>query len=118
MYSDPSFTGPEKTFCLVYHDSGVWDMRNYDMDNAMSSWYCGKGVSYEFCDDAVDDDCTEDHGNSGAGNARTTFTRPDDNLTTLKLKLYDSASQGAVVLFHDPGCTGRSGVFFSPSEAG
>ena len=68
-------------------------MHDYDFDDVMQSWYCGKNVSYDFCHHDPDDEClTQDRGEFGAGSARNPDIGDHNELTTLRLHKYDALS--------------------------
>ena len=63
------------------------------LDNVMSSWDCGKNVSYNFCRDheiaGIALDCSGKKGESGAGRAQNTAVGRNDRMSTLKLQRYN-----------------------------
>ena len=94
-------------------------MRDYGLNDAMSSWYCGMSIYYDFCDDPYGKSCEYGKGVSGAGNIRTTRTGNNDELTLLVLSYYDPLTDvGAATLFYDGSCTGTSGRFFAHPDFG
>ena len=99
-------------------------MKDYDIGDGISSWWCGKSVSYDFCvvdlvaifnGGSMDDttDCTDTGGMSGAGHARSAVMGHNDQLLSVKLRGYDAAKQGAVTAFEDKDCKGDFGRFDS-----
>ena len=91
-------------------------MYDYDFNDTVSSWYCGKSIQYDFCKDKPEDDCTHMNGQKGAGTARNPQMGHNDSLSTLKLRPYDGATQGAVVVFGDMTCEANTGRFFANSD--
>lgn len=84
----------------------------------MKSWICGAKVAYDFCDYESWRDCTNDHGNWGAGGAKSSSIEYERRMTSLKLYPYDATIRGAVTLFHNNDCTGHLGRFYAPTESG
>ena len=91
-------------------------MHDYDFNDTVSSWYCGKDIAYDFCNDDPNDDCSHMNGQSGAGTARNPDTGHGDSLTTLKLRPYDSAKLGAVLVFRDRDCSDNTGRFYANKD--
>jgi len=82
----------------------------------MSSFWCGKYVAFDICNDTMSDDCTGGHGNTGAGNVRSAQTGHNDAATTIRLRPYDASYQGAVIVFDAVNCTGNMGRFYAPVD--
>ena len=51
----------------------AFDMRNYNFDDKVSSWYCGKYVEYDFCRNAPGSSCDGGNGDRGAGAAKSAY---------------------------------------------
>lgn len=132
---EPNTTYPGDECCMLYveYDFGTngylnvckpynvnpftYDIQHGDyswMNDKMSSWYCGKKVAYDFCAITVGADCTGDNGNSGAGTARNFHYKKNDRTSVIILYDYNPEIQGAVTMFDDPGCSGKSGRFYAP----
>lgn len=86
-------------------------MKDYDFNDDMSSWHCGKNVEYDFCKNNPDDDCTGDNHTAGAGSASCHSVGREDSLTTLFMYPYDSIDVGSITLFKGGSCTDNSGRF-------
>ena len=80
-----------------------------------NSWQCGKKIAYDLCRDWATDSCDADHGQKGAGHARTGVSGYGDSLTTVKLRNYDSVNQPAALLFKDWDCHGVMGRLYAPN---
>ena len=70
------------------------------------------------CRDDEDDNCNYGEGNFGAGNARSSDIGNHDAMTTFKLRKYNWAEQGVVLLFEHPDCKGTFGRLYTPTEFG
>ena len=124
FFADPEWRGTKVSFCIdpssdsfddpnfYYH----WDMRDYGFDDVMSSYTCGKNVQYDICDDPTDAECTNMHGDMGAGTAYDSWVGNDDTMTELLMRPYDAASLSAVTIYEDPNCSGRMGRLFAPTD--
>ena len=66
-------------------------MPDYDFNNEMTSWACGKNVEYEMCWGESDEGCDENKGNRGAGAAKNPDTGNNNSLTTLYMRYYDAS---------------------------
>ena len=80
----------------------------------MSSWWCGKNVSYDFCvDTASRGQCTGSGRSTGAGNVKSGAVgkKKNDSASRLIMRPYDAAKNGAVTVFSDANCTGYFGRF-------
>ena len=74
-------------------------MRDYGFNDCISSWVCGKSISYDFCHDPWNGSyCTYHKGHFGAGSARNPDMQGDDT-TMMVMRNYDVATQGAALLF-------------------
>ena len=115
LWKDGNYTGDSKKFCYTRTDGldQFFDMHDYDFNDTVDSWYCGKNIAYDFCDDNVSEDCSHGNGESGAGTSRNPETGHGDDLTGLILGPYDSAKRGAIVVFRDSNCTDTTGRFFA-----
>merc|ERR1711953_742906 len=69
-------------------------------ENRLSSYWCGKNVSYDFCDDYWGD-CAGDKGVSGAGNVMNPRFGNNDKTDRIRMRYYDAAARGAATLFRD-----------------
>ena len=92
-------------------------MHDYDFNDSVDSWYCGKKIAYNFCSEFEGDDCsTASNGNSGAGTARAPSMGNGDELTTLLIWPYDGAKQGAIIVFRDNDCSNSTGRFYANTD--
>ena len=48
-------------------------MRDYNFNDKVSSWYCGKHVKYDFCRNAPGSNCDGGNGDRGAGAAKSAY---------------------------------------------
>ena len=94
--------------------SKTYDLNNYSMSNAVSSWICGDAVKYRFCTDTTSD-CTGSHLFSGAGSAQTEQSENDD-AKYLELSTYDAAKQGAIILFQASECRNISAYYLANAD--
>jgi len=79
----------------------------------MQSYYCGKNVWFDFCNDGEDDCYGAYRSNSGAGHQKNWAVRYHANAaSTLIMGPYDPRQIGAVTLFEDGECTGGTGRFY------
>ena len=63
IFDDYNYGGSYKTFCLGSATSIEFDhLSDYGWNDRMSSWWCGKSVHYQFCNDVVPNDCSGTHG--------------------------------------------------------
>ena len=92
-------------------------MRDYNFDDRMTGYVCGSEVAYDFCNDPLGYECGYGKGSWGAGTQWNRHIGADDRLTLLKLRTYDAAEHGAVVVFNDPDCTGVSGRFYANKDS-
>ena len=63
VYRDGSFSSDSKTFC---HNGGSYTNINFSeqgFNDTMSSWHCGKKISYKFCHDVSHSGDCETDGN-------------------------------------------------------
>lgn len=119
FWDDQGFSGDSLTLCMTDSSSTDWeifDLHDYDFNDKQASWWCGKSVAYDMCNNFEDDDCNNDHGNMGAGNIRTSDCGHDDDLTTLKMKFYDPEVLGAVTIFTSVDCTGPNGRLWASED--
>ena len=51
LFNKAEFKGDSMTFCLdnAWLDSDIFNMKDYDFNDAMTSWHCGKDIAYDFC---------------------------------------------------------------------
>jgi len=92
--------------CLPSADfagESVFQMDAFGFHDKMSSWWCGKSVSYDLCSN-TSGSCTGNNGMTGAGNARSANAGHNDSLDRVVLRYYDASEQGAVVTFYDSDC--------------
>ena len=87
---------------------------DFDFEDEMRSWWCGKNLSYNFCKIA-DDDCAFENGLSGAGNIQNgqLDAESQDTVSRIELRKYDPLEQGAITVFTEENCKGVSGRFLS-----
>lgn len=108
LYDDGNYGGTVKKFCLGSKTSGdtTWSMDDYNFHDKMSSWWCGKNVSYDFCRLRTGGSCSNDDGTSGAGNVRVSDVgnNHNDAMDRLIMRHYDASQTGAVTTFRDGGC--------------
>ena len=74
----------------------------------MGSWWCGKGVSFDLCDD-LNGYCGGKWGRSGTGNARSPWGGARSYLMGVRLRPYDPTVRGAAVLFFGRDCKEAAG---------
>ena len=74
----------------------------------VESWWCGKNLKYEFCDN-VDGDCGGNLGQTGAGNIKTGTMGHPNIIDRVKLQYYDPLEIGAVTAFTGDDCHGWAG---------
>lgn len=92
-------------------------MRDYGFNNKMASWWCGKNVEYNLCDDYANDNCMDGNGLSGAGNARSpSVDEKKNHMTTVFMKPYDANKVGAVMLFNDKDCRSKVGKLYASED--
>lgn len=84
----------------------------------MDSWYCGKDVSYNFCDDPIEDPCHWEKGNYGAGTGHDSAMGNGDEMNVLMMRPYNAAELGAVTIYEDGDCMGRTGRLFASEIKG
>ena len=111
LWDDENYGGDMRSFCLDGATSRDVNMHDEDWNNRMTSWACGKNVSYQFCEGEEDQGCDGEDGESGGGMARNPRSAKDDELTTLKLRYLDSDLDGYAILFTDADCVGRTGGY-------
>ena len=79
----------------------------------MQSYYCGKNVWFDFCNDGEADCYGAYRSNSGAGHQKNWAVRYHaNNASTLIMGPYDPRQIGAVTFFEDDDCTGGTGRFY------
>merc|ERR1712038_65463 len=115
IWSDDNYSGDSWGHFCISPDGKeeIIDMHDYDFNDTAESWYCGKNVAYDFCNEQIYDSCSYGDGQSGAGTARNPDMGHDGDLTTLKLRYFDSAKRGAVIAFRDNDCTNNSARFYA-----
>lgn len=118
VYEDSGFGGGWLLSCLSDgFTEGYVDVVDYGFNDKMSSWWCGKDIAYDFCNDNPGDDCRNGHGSSGAGSQRApSVGGSNDKLTTLYLYEYSQADRAAVTVFEDAGCQGKAGRLYATSD--
>ena len=115
LYEGGNWRGSTRTFCLDNpNESQGWDMRDYGFNDKAGSWYCGKSVAYDFCDDPATSSCLYGNGESGAGTWKSYRIGHNDELTYLHMVPYDVSKLGAVTLYEHPDCTGTQGRYYAP----
>ena len=67
----------------------VFELRDYGMNDKVSSWYCGKNVAYDFCYASAQEYCDQSYGNRGAGNARSAYIDVELSMSIVYLSEYD-----------------------------
>ena len=90
----------------------VFDLNNLGFNDVVSSWNCGKKISYEFCKDSDTSNCVGDNRESGAGTIVNKSMHHDNWVTSVILKNYNPFKLGAVTMFKDGDCKGLSASFF------
>ena len=90
------------------------DLSTLGWDNRVSSYYCGKNVWFDFCNDEIGSFCKNPQNfNSGAGHMRNYGIRfLNNHMSSAILGPYDPAEVGAVTLFEDIDCSGASARFY------
>lgn len=83
-------------------------------DNAESFW-CGKNVEYDLCND-VDGDCGGHLGQSGAGNIRSSQMGHLNSLDRIYMRYYEPTVRGAVTAFLDRDCKNWGGALHVPEN--
>ena len=114
LYSEENYWGLSKTFCITASiETYEWDLANYDFSDTMSSYQCGKNVTYEFCLNSSDNCGGElDQAMSGSGTINNSNVSSQPNKANLLiLTLYDAEVLGAVTVFTERDYTGISGNF-------
>ena len=103
----------------VCNYSSYWPLQHHfdAFNDKTSSFWCGKKLAYEFCENMFADSCTQGKGISGAGTVRSALVGHNNTVTTVNLHHYDVARQGAVVLFGDKDCKGMMARFYAPESA-
>ena len=91
LYADSYYSGSSLTACLEsYASEGYVDVKDNGFNDEMTSWWCGKDIAYNFCNDNPGDDCNNGHGSLGAGSQQDSNVGDlNDKLTTLYLYEYD-----------------------------
>ena len=85
FYKDPDYRGASLTLCHDGVNAIEFDLIALDFNDTISSNMCGNSVAYDFCNDYSYSDCSQDHGNHGAGATRSPWVGHDDSLTTVKM---------------------------------
>ena len=90
LYAGQDFKNKNSNFCLADdEDEHQWNLKDYGFNNLMSSWSCGKNVSYDFCN-TTDWYCSSNtDSNSGAGNIASGLVGNNNFASSLKLARYD-----------------------------
>ena len=71
--------------------------RSYFTKIWVNSWWCGKNLTYDVCNDgAIGSDCSNGAGESGAGNAKVPFVESNAPMKWANLGLYDPSVRGAM----------------------
>ena len=121
LYDWRDWTGPRATLCIENQHRTEYDLNQiepeqpeyegWNMNDRVSSWYCGKNVKYSFCDNGSSD-CQTKHGAHGAGLLMNQNVGWDeDYFSTVVLEPYDVTDNGVATLFEEPDCAGRSAAF-------
>lgn len=84
-------------------------------ENRLSSYWCGKNVSYDFCDKYYGD-CDGDKALSGAGNVMNPKFGHNDMTDRVRMRYYDAAERGAATLFRDNHCQHDTGRFYADPD--
>ena len=82
------------------------------LNDANSSWWCGKSVAYKFCNGKAGESCGSF--TSGAGSGRSAKMGRQDQVSSVYLYPYDPDKQGAVTLFENDNCIGLSAAYMAP----
>ena len=114
LYDHPNFGGYAKKFCLEGQTDRVFNLRDYDADDDVSSLNCGYKVKFELCDHGEDSDCSDDEGHRGAGNVVVSDLEDGEDANTLFLHRYDSVERPAAMIFEHPDCRGHVGTLWAP----
>ena len=64
LWKGSYFTNDSKKFCYSRTDQKdqVFNMYDYDFNDTMTSWYCGKNVAYDLCREVPGTDCSHMNG--------------------------------------------------------
>lgn len=114
LYSEEYYEGQSDTFCISEKiETYEWDLADYGFGDTMSSYACGKNVTYEFCLNSNDNCGGElDQAMSGSGTINNfSVTSQTNKANLLILTLYDPEELRAVTVFTDKDCAGISGNF-------
>ena len=106
VYEESYFQGKERIYCNNRESEYFFDFKDYDSNEKMSSYICGKNVSAQFCMGDLDKDCLNGSTISAAGNTRNPAVRPNDELTGVWLYPYDTDIDGTVTLYDNDDCEG------------
>lgn len=112
FWYDPNYSGDTKSYCL----DGTGATLEFTEDHwPMGSWWCGKGVSFDLCDD-LDGYCGGKWGRSGTGTARSPWGGKRSYLMGIRLRPYDPSVQGAAVVFFGRDCKEAAGRLDADSD--
>ena len=116
FYKDYNFGGEKLNVCYINTDGSMQtlDLRDYGWQDSIKSYYCGKSIMYDFCNENSEDGiCMYQHGLNGAGTIKSSKIGHHDMMNEIHFYPYDPTTQGAVTLFKKTDCRGASGRFLS-----
>ena len=115
LFKDSGWSGTSLKLCLASGKSQQsYALSNYNFDDVLSSFICGKGIELTICNDGTSA-CSGTAGQSSAGSVQTSNT-VNDKASNVILKPYDTAELGAAVLFKDSDCRNTSAFFYSSKD--
>ena len=103
---------------LLCHDGSATTIELADLDNKISSYYCGKSIWYNFCKDSGGE-CSGSRISSGAGHTKNHMLADGfgDSISSVKIGPYDANVMGAVTMFHNWDCHESSArVYWNPED--
>ena len=119
FYESRNYEGISFQMCLLT-DSGLASGQGNVPTSTeiwVNSWWCGKNLTYDVCNEgAIDSDCSNGAGESGAGNAKVPFVESNAPMKWANLGLYDPSVRGAVNAFKHFNCSGVSGRFYASAD--
>ena len=85
-------------------------------NDRLSSWWCGKNTMVRFCKDNNSGSCNGWDGEGAAGSGYNSHIGQNDQYSGMIMHPYNPLKQGAVTLFEDANCIGRSASFFGGTK--
>ena len=118
LYRDPFYEGQVVDVCLddpSNPKAQLFDMRDYGMEYAMSSYICGAKVSYDICTES--DRCGNGSGSYGAGTEwNFNMGTSSNRLLIFKMRPYDASEHGAVIVYNNADCSDVSGRYYANKD--